>query len=256
MGTRITNLERDGETRSFAGHGHAALASAGGFTLMKAEFEPGWKWSVDVAPIAGTPTCRTHHHGYVLSGTMQIRMDDGSELTVTAGDMFDLPAGHDAWTVGDESCIVIDCSSEATRYARPRTEGMAAADDKYMALVRRGYDAFNARDMDTLREILSHDVVHHVPGTSQLAGSYKGIDAVLGYYAKLGELTGGNFTADLIDVYGDGQGHVTAVQQLTASRNGVTMITRGSILFTFLGDRATDLLELHADLPADDAFWA
>ena len=34
------------------------------------------------------------------------------------------------------------------------------------------------------------------------------------------------------------------------------MITRGSILFTFLGDRATDLLEMHADLPADDAFWA
>jgi ketosteroid isomerase-like protein len=256
MGVKISNLDRDGEIRSFAGHGKAALASAGGFTLMKGIFEPGWRWSVDVAPIAGTPTCRTHHHGYVLSGTVQVRMDDGTESTIRAGDMFDLPAGHDAWVVGDEPCVMLDSSAEATRYARARADGMAAPDDKYMQLVRRGYEAFNARDMDTLREILSHDVVQHVPGTSQLAGAYKGIDAVLGYYAKLGELTGGTFTADLIDVYGDGQGHVTAVHQITASRNGMTMITRGSLLFTFLGDRATDLVEMHADLPADDAFFA
>jgi ketosteroid isomerase-like protein/mannose-6-phosphate isomerase-like protein (cupin superfamily) len=256
MDARICNLERDGETRSFAGHGQAALGSAGGFTLMRAVFEPGWRWSVDVAPIAGTPTCRTHHHGYVLSGTMQIRTDDGAEYTVTEGDMFDLPAGHDAWTVGDEPVVMIDASSEATRYARTRTAGMEPADDTYMMQVRRGYEAFNAHDMDTLRQIMSRDVVHHVPGNSMLAGAYKGIDAVLGYYAKLAELTDGTFRADLIDVYGDGQGHVTAVQQLTAMRNGMAMITRGSILFTFLGDKATDLLEMHADLPADDAFWS
>jgi hypothetical protein len=170
--------------------------------------------------------------------------------------MFDVSPGHDAWTVGDEPCVVIDASFEATRYATTRNADMEPADDKYMTQVRRGYEAFNARDMDTLRTILSHDVVQHVPGTSQLAGAYKGIDAVLGYYGKLGELTAGNFRADLIDVYGDGQGHVTALHQTTASRNGITMITRGTILFTFLGDKATDLLEMHADLPADDAFWA
>jgi hypothetical protein len=187
---------------------------------------------------------------------MTLRMDDGTEKTVKAGDMFDVSPGHDAWTVGDEPCVVIDASFEATRYATTRNAEMEPANDKYMTLVRRGYDAFNARDMDTLRTILSHDVVQHVPGTSQLAGAYKGIDAVLGYYGRLGELTAGNFRADLIDVYGDGQGHVTALHQITASRNGITMITRGTILFTFLGDKATDLLEMHADLPADDAFWA
>jgi ketosteroid isomerase-like protein/mannose-6-phosphate isomerase-like protein (cupin superfamily) len=256
MDARISNLERDGETRSFAAHGQAALASAGGFTLMRAVFEPGWRWSVDVAPIAGTSSCQTHHHGYVLSGSMQVRMDDGTESTVNAGDMFDLPAGHDAWTVGDAPCIVIDSSAEATRYARSRSAEMAAPDDRYMQLVRRGYAAFNTGDVDTLREVMSHDVVQHVPGTSQIAGAYKGIDAVLGYYGKLGELTDGSFRADLLDVYGDGQGHATAVHQITATRNGSTMISRGAILFTFLGDKATDLLEMHADLPADDAFFA
>jgi ketosteroid isomerase-like protein len=256
MGTNmISNLERDGETRAFAAHGHANVASAGGLTLMRGTFEPGWRWSSDVAPVAGTTSCQTRHLGFVISGRMQVRMDDGDEMTVEAGDLFDLPSGHDAWVLGDEPCVVVDYSSDATRYARGSTADIAPADDKYMTLVRRGYAAFNSGDVETLRSIMSHDVVHHVPGTSQIAGSYKGIDAVLGHYAKLGELTGGQFRADLIDVFGDGQGHVTALHQTTATRNGTTRVTRGSILFTFLGDRATDLLEMHSDLAADDAFF-
>jgi hypothetical protein len=47
-----------------------------------------------------------------------------------------------------------------------------------------------------------------------------------------------------------------ALHQLTATRNGVTRVTRGSILFTFLGDKVTDLQELRSDLPGDDAFFA
>jgi ketosteroid isomerase-like protein len=256
MGTRISNLERDGETRPFAAHGHAVIGSAGGLSLMRGVFEPGWRWSTDIAPIAGTTSCQTRHLGYVVSGRMQVRMDDGTEMTVDAGDMFDLPAGHDAWVLGDEPCIMIDYSPEATRYARGRAADAAAPDDQYMTLVRRGYAAFNSGDLETLRSILSHDVAQHVPGTSQLAGAYKGIDAVLGYYGKLAELTDGQFQADLIDVFGDGQGHVTALHQTTATRNGVTRVSRGAILFTFLGDRATDLLEMHGDLPGDDAFFA
>jgi ketosteroid isomerase-like protein len=256
MGINISNLERDGETRPFAAHGQAVIASAGGLTLMRGVFEPGWRWSSDIAPIAGTDSCQTRHLGYLISGRMQIRMDDGTEMTVAAGDVFDLPSGHDAWVLGDEACVMVDYSPDATRYARGRAAGAAAPDDKYMTQVRKGYTAFNSGDFDTLRSILSHDVVQHAPGTSQLAGAYKGIDAVLGYYSKLAALTGGQFRADLIDVFGDGQGHVTALHQMTATRDGETRVSRGAILFTFLGDRATDLLEMHADLPGDDAFFA
>ena len=39
-----------------------------------------------------------------------------------------------------------------------------------------------------------------------------------------------------------------------ARRNGVKHVSRGSILFTFLGDKVTDLLKMHGDLPGDDAF--
>lgn len=256
MGTLISNLERDGITRSFAAHGHAALASAGGLTLLRGVFEPGWRWSTDVAPIAGTNTCQTRHLGYVLTGRMQIRLDDGTELAIGTGDLFDLPAGHDAWVLGDEPCVMVDYSPEVTRYATAPATVVAPPDDKYMTLVRRGYQAFNSGDFDTLRTILSHDVVQHVPGTSQLAGAYKGIDAVFGYYGKLAEITDGQFRADLIEVFGDGQGHVVALHQVTASRAGVRRVSRGTIVFTFLGERATDLVELHSDLPGDDAFFA
>jgi ketosteroid isomerase-like protein len=123
-------------------------------------------------------------------------------------------------------------------------------------LVRKGYAAFNSRDIETLKSILARDVVHHVPGTNELAGEHKGIDSVLGYYGKLGEMTDGTFRADLVDTHGDGRNHVTAVHQITATRNGITRVSRGSILFTFLGDKATDLLELRGDLAGDDAFFA
>jgi ketosteroid isomerase-like protein len=254
MGTQISNLERDGEARPFAAHGHAVIGSAGGLTLLRGVFEPGWRWSTDLAPIAGTDSCQTHHLGYLVSGQMQIRTDDGTETTIRPGDLFDLPGGHDAWVLGDETCVMIDYSPDAARYAR-QTANEAPADDKYMTIVRRGYEAFNSGDFDTLRSIMARDVVQHVPGSSRLAGAYKGIDAVLGYYGKLAELTDGQFRADLINVFGDGQGHVTALHQTTATRDGVTRVSRGAILFTFLGDRATDLLEMHEDLPGDDAFF-
>ncbi len=254
MSTRVSNLERDGETRRFADHGHAVLASAGGLSLMKGIFEPGWRWSTDVAPIAGTASCQTHHLGYVVSGRMRVRMDDGDERTIEPGDIFDLPAGHDAWVLGDEACVMLDFSPEATRYARPRE--IASPDDEQMKLVRRGYEAFNRGDFDTLRSIMSHDVAQQVPGNSPISGAYKGIDNVLGYYRKLAELTGGKFSADLIEVFGDGHGHAVAVHQATATRGGATRVSRAAILFTFVGDRATDLVELRSDLPGDDAFFS
>jgi ketosteroid isomerase-like protein len=255
MSTFVTDLDREGEKRPFAAHGHAIIGSAGGMTLMKGTFEPGWRWTTDIAPIAGTPTCQTRHLGYVLSGRMHVKSDDGTDLDIGPGQLFDLPAGHDAWVLGDEPCVMVDVSPDVTRYARGGQQ-VAGAQDPNIALVRKGYAAFNSGDVDTLRSVLARDAIQHVPGDSDLAGEYKGIDAVLSYYAKIGEMTQGSFRADLIEAHGDGRGHVTALHQTTATRNGVTRVSRGSILFTFMGEKATDLLELHADLAGDDAFFA
>ena len=252
---QIAHLETDGETRAFKAHGKAVLGSAGGATFMKGTFEPGWRWSADVAPLAGSKSCQVRHLGYVISGRMHVQLDDGSEAEISAGDVFDLPSGHDAWVVGDEPCVMVDISPEVTRYA---TGGAPSpqAEDRHIALVRKGYEAFNNGDMDTLAGLFSQDIVQHVPGTSVLAGAHKGIDGVLTHYGHIAELTDGNFRADLIEAHSDGAGHVTAVHQLTGTRNGVTRVSRGSLLFTFVGSKVTDILELSGDIAGDDAFFA
>jgi hypothetical protein len=103
--------------------------------------------------------------------------------------------------------------------------------------------------------LFSNDVVQHVPGNGPFAGTYKGPEAVLGYYGRLAEETGGTFRAHLVDLHGDGAGHVTAVHMISAERKGTTRVSRGSILFTIMGDKVTDLLQLSGDLPGDDAFF-
>jgi len=65
-------------------------------------FQPGWRWSKDVAPISGTRSCQHRHLGYTISGSLFVRMDDGTELVIGPGDAYEIPPGHDAWVIGDE----------------------------------------------------------------------------------------------------------------------------------------------------------
>ncbi len=68
-------------------------------------------------PIAGTDSCQVAHLGYVVFGRMCVLTDDGTEGEAAAGDLFDIAPGHDAWTVGDEACVVIDFQG-ASNYAK------------------------------------------------------------------------------------------------------------------------------------------
>src|SRR5438132_9794687 len=96
------------ETRPFADKGQAAVVNVGDHPVLYGTFEPGWRWSEHVKPIAGTDSCQTTHLGYVLSGRMHIKMDDGTEGDIGPGDVFSIPPGHDAWTVGDAACVAVD----------------------------------------------------------------------------------------------------------------------------------------------------
>ena len=140
----------EGQKRPFAAHGYAELGGAGGLSLLHGVFEPGWRWSEDVAPLAKTDTCQVHHQGYVISGSMKIRMDDGTETEVSAGDLFDLPAGHDAWVTQRRTVRDGRRLPRGDPYATP--PGTAEANDDAMKLVRRGYEAFNTGDAQTLMD--------------------------------------------------------------------------------------------------------
>lgn len=107
-GLERKNFDSPDEVRPFEGNGQAAVVEVGGQTVGKATFEPGWKWSENVKPIAGTDSCQVSHLGYVVSGRMKVFMDDGGEDEVGPGDVMAIPPGHDAETVGDEACVVLD----------------------------------------------------------------------------------------------------------------------------------------------------
>ncbi|NUT46588.1 MAG: cupin domain-containing protein [Saccharothrix sp.] len=95
------------EVREFP-HGHIDLVTVGTATVGRAEFEPGWRWSQDLKPVVGTESCQAAHTGYVLAGRMHVVMDDGREAEAGAGEAVLIEPGHDAWTVGDETCVVLD----------------------------------------------------------------------------------------------------------------------------------------------------
>jgi quercetin dioxygenase-like cupin family protein len=79
--------------------------------------EPGWRWSEHVKPIAGTQWCEAPHFQYHVSGVLHLIMADGTEFDARPGEVTHLPAGHDAYVVGDEPVVVVDFFG-ATQYAK------------------------------------------------------------------------------------------------------------------------------------------
>lgn len=117
MTSQTRSMDTPHETRPFQAHGHIDVITLGDFTLGRGVFEPGWRWSSDVKPIAGTESCQTRHAGICLSGRMAVRFDSGEELEIAPGDVVVLEPGHDAWTVGEEACVLLDTG--VASYAKP-----------------------------------------------------------------------------------------------------------------------------------------
>ncbi len=95
------------EVREFP-KGRVEIMKIGGSTVGRAIFEPGWRWSTSVQPIAKTKSCEAPHFQYHVSGVIRVKMDDGQEFDCRAGDVSLLSPGHDAWVVGSEPAVIVD----------------------------------------------------------------------------------------------------------------------------------------------------
>ena len=104
----VKNLDRPEETRPLVDKGKVEIVRVGGQTVGRVTFEPGWRWSEHVKPLAGTDSCQQTHLGHCTSGRMHVRMDDGSEMEIGPGEVFSIPPGHDAWIVSDEPFVGVD----------------------------------------------------------------------------------------------------------------------------------------------------
>jgi hypothetical protein len=114
--TEHRSFETADEVREFP-NGRAEIIKIGGGEVGRLVFEPGWRWSNDVKPIANTESCLAPHFQYHVSGHLAIRMDDGNEFVAGPGDITSLPSGHDAWVVGDEPAVTVDWFG-ASNYAK------------------------------------------------------------------------------------------------------------------------------------------
>ena len=75
--TEHKSFEEPDDTRQFP-NGRAEILWIGDAEVGRLVFEPGWRWSNDVKPIAKTESCEAPHFQYHVSGQLAIRMDDGT----------------------------------------------------------------------------------------------------------------------------------------------------------------------------------
>lgn len=117
----LKRFETPDETRVFE-KGKLEVVRIGGMTVGRASYEPGWKWSEHVSPVAGTPFCEVEHVGMVLEGSAMVAMPGGVEVELTAGTLFYVPpVPHDSWVIGDEPYVSLHFIG-ADSYATPEAE--------------------------------------------------------------------------------------------------------------------------------------
>jgi hypothetical protein len=95
------------------------MVTVDGITFDRAVFEPGWRWSESVKPIAQTESCEFPHRFFVTEGSLHVRMDDGTELEATPGDAVMIGPNHDAWVTSDGPCVMWGIDGADTDFGKP-----------------------------------------------------------------------------------------------------------------------------------------
>jgi class 3 adenylate cyclase len=180
----------------------AALVTVGGLTVSHDVHQPGWRWSTHIKPVVGTESCQVRHVGVILKGRMHVVLDDGQEFEAGPLDLFDIPAGHDAWAVGDEPLETVAWTGAKTWLAP--------------------LESLTERILVTL---LFTDVVDST-STAQRLGDRAWSDVVAGHEARIRDILG-HYRGREIKMTGDGvlavfDGPARAIRCATALRSAAT----------------------------------
>jgi ketosteroid isomerase-like protein len=129
---------------------------------------------------------------------------------------------------------------------------MGSADD--VEVIRRGFAAFSAGDMPTLRELFTEDAVWHVPGSGSLAGPKRGRDQILAFFGELMSRSDGTLSLTLDDVVG-GDSHTVSINQNRANRGDQSLQQEAVIVFVLRDGRVSEARQFFDDTARNDAFW-
>jgi hypothetical protein len=111
-GVECRDFTAPDETRSPAKTLIELVGVAGG-QIGRYTFQPGWRWSECIKPVANTETCQVEHIGYVISGALHIKHTDGTEVDIVPGSVYHIAKGHDAWNSGSEPAVVVEFQGAA-----------------------------------------------------------------------------------------------------------------------------------------------
>jgi ketosteroid isomerase-like protein len=122
-------------------------------------------------------------------------------------------------------------------------------------LVRSAFDAFAKGDVDTLRDLMDQDAVWHTPGRSQISGDHRGVDAILGFFAKTMELSGGTLRIELHDVLANDD-HAVAIYTSRAEHEARTLENRNVLVNHIRNGKFIETWLLSDDQYAADEFFS
>jgi class 3 adenylate cyclase len=107
---QVKTFAEPDERRTFP-NGHAEIVNLDEATVGRSQWEPGWRWTTHLAPIAGTASCQVHHLGLSVSGRLRVETDNGERIDIPPESIYEIPPGHDAWVVGDEPWVTVEWTS-------------------------------------------------------------------------------------------------------------------------------------------------
>ena len=123
-------------------------------------------------------------------------------------------------------------------------------------VVRRGYQAFNEADIDTLTRLFDERATWDTPGHGITSGVARGRDAVFAQFARFGEETAGTFRAELLAVFEAEDGRVVGLHHSSGVRNGKQLDTDACLVFELENGRVTSGREYVYDLDNSNQFWS
>jgi hypothetical protein len=147
------------------------IVTVGKTVIARIECQPGWRWSKDIKPTAKTASCQHYHQGIVLSGRIHVASDEGGERIIGPGDAFDILPGHDAWILGDESCVMIEFQGARDWRKPPQSGERVLATLMVTDIV--GSTAAAARLGDAAWKAL---LARHYDSVRRELGSFRGIE--------------------------------------------------------------------------------
>jgi hypothetical protein len=115
---KVKSHESPDEVRT-PGKTRVEVVQLEGYTIGRLQFEPGWRWSECIKPVAKTDYCQLSHVGHAFSGSIKVKMKDGTEKVIRPGESYTIPPGHDAWVEGNEPFVAIEVLS-ADVFAKPQ----------------------------------------------------------------------------------------------------------------------------------------